>query len=54
MHYIHLGHVGLISNFRWGEIADFVLGFTTFDLAGDDGVHWSHWPWLPAREQPQG
>ena len=28
MHYIHLGHVGLISNFRWGEIADFFLGFS--------------------------
>ncbi len=36
MHYIHLGHVGLIANFRWCAILDFVMGWTTYDLMGDD------------------
>ena len=36
MHYIHLGRVGLVANFRWGEIADFLLGWTTLDIAHDD------------------
>lgn len=49
MHYIHLGPVGLVANLRWGEIADFFLGFTTFDFAHDDGVEFGHWGWLPPR-----
>jgi hypothetical protein len=51
MHYIHLGHVGLVSNFRWGEILDFALGWTTLDIANDDGVKFGHWPWLPPHRQ---
>ncbi len=49
MHYIHLGHVGLVSNFRWGQIADFVLGWATIDFAGDDGGKVGHWPWIPPK-----
>ena len=52
MHYVHLGHVGLVLNFRWGEMADFLLGFTTLDFAHDDGRKFGHWGWLPAREEP--
>jgi hypothetical protein len=48
MHYIHLGHVGLVANFRWGEIADFILGWSTLDFAHDDGQQFSHWGWQPA------
>jgi len=36
MHYVHLGHVGLVANFHWAEILDFALGWTTFDLEGED------------------
>ena len=32
MHYIHLGRVGLVANFRWGEIANFIVGWTSFDF----------------------
>jgi hypothetical protein len=52
MHYIHLGHVGLVTNLRWGEFFDFWLGFVGIDFANDDGVEFGHWPWMPAREQP--
>ena len=53
MHYTHLGPVGLVTNFRFGQIFDFILGFTTFDLAKDDGVKVGHWPWLPPpKKQP--
>jgi len=45
MHYLHLGHVGLVANFRWTEIADFFLGWFTIDLAGDDGYERGKWPW---------
>ncbi len=27
------------------EMVDFVLGFSTFDLAGDDGVNVGRWFW---------
>ena len=54
MHYTHLGPVGLVTNFRWGEIFDFFLGWTTLDIANDDGVKVGHWPWLPPpNNQPE-
>ena len=53
MHYTHLGPVGLVTNFRWGEILDFVVGFTTLDIAQDDGVRFGHWPWLPPHPEPK-
>jgi hypothetical protein len=52
MHFVHLGHVGLVMNLRWGEVADFLVGWTTLDLAGDDGKRFAHWPWMPARPEP--
>jgi len=48
VHYIHLGWVGLGANVRYAEIADFLLGWTTFDLCGDDGqtkFGEGDWPW---------
>ncbi len=41
----HLGYVGLVWNLRYQEVLDFLLGWTTFDLAGDDGVSVGHWFW---------
>lgn len=41
----HIGYIGLVWNARWYEMLDFVVGFTTIDLAGDDGVKIGHWPW---------
>ncbi|MBM4038648.1 MAG: hypothetical protein FJ290_09050 [Planctomycetes bacterium] len=50
--YFHLGFVGLVNNVRFAEIADFLLGWTTFDLCGDDGTPpgSGDWPWQ--RNQP--
>jgi len=44
--------VGIVANVRFTELLDFMLGFTTFDLCGDDGHKISKWPWQPdsARE----
>ncbi len=33
---LHLGWVGLTLNCRFGELADFLLGWTTLDIMGDD------------------
>ncbi len=33
---LHLGWVGLTLNCKFGEMADFLLGWTTLDLMGDD------------------
>jgi hypothetical protein len=41
----HILFVGLVWNARYYEMADFVLGFTGLDIAGDDGVRIGHWPW---------
>ena len=42
----HIAYVGLVWNARWYEILDFLVGFTTIDLAGDDnGVKIGSWPW---------
>jgi len=45
-HYLHLGYVGFVGNLRYTEVVDFMLGFTGFDLAGDDG-QMARWPWKP-------
>jgi len=46
--------VGLVFNIRFTEILDFILGWTTYDLCGDDGGKVSKWPWQPvgARNSP--
>ncbi|KPK57419.1 MAG: hypothetical protein AMK73_10175 [Planctomycetes bacterium SM23_32] len=41
----HIGFVGLVWNARYMEMVDFVLSWTLFDLAGDDGVEVGHWIW---------
>ena len=45
----HLGYVGLVWNARYTEILDFVLGWTTIDIAGDDGYKIGRWA-FPRRE----
>lgn len=54
MHFTHLGRVGLMHNYRWGEIFDFALGFLWIDFANDDGVKRGHWPWLPPPAKQPG
>jgi hypothetical protein len=51
VHFIpHIAYVGIVWNARWWEIIDFVAGFSTLDLSGDDGVEIGSWPW---RSTPQ-
>jgi LysM repeat protein len=33
----HIGYVGLVWDLRWGQILDFIVGWTTIDLGHDDG-----------------
>jgi hypothetical protein len=35
-HYLHLGWFGLVLTPRYLEMADFLLGWTTLDIGGDD------------------
>ncbi len=35
--FVHLGWVGLNINCKIGELLDFVVGWTTLDIGGDDG-----------------
>jgi len=45
VHFIpHLGYVGIMWNARWTQILDFIVGFTTIDIAGDDGYRFGKWP----------
>jgi hypothetical protein len=44
-HYLHLGWAGLIANLRYAEMVDFLAGWTTADLCGDDGKDKGDWPW---------
>jgi len=37
-HYVHLGWIGGVASPRYLEMLDFALGWTTFDICGDDGV----------------
>lgn len=43
VHNFHFAFVGIVANIRYAEILDFILGFTTFDLAGDDGRTKGNW-----------
>ncbi len=48
VHYFpHIGYVGVVWTARWFEMVDFAVGFTTIDLAGDDGYKIGKWsfPW---------
>ena len=45
VHYLHLGYGGLVANIRYMEMVDFLLGWTTFDICGDDGEQRGDWPW---------
>jgi len=44
---LHLGWVGLTVNCKLGQLADFLLGWTTLDIMGDDAPHDE--PMEPAR-----
>ena len=46
--------MGLVLNFRFAEMADFLGGVATLDLAGDDGNDSGDWPWRKdnPREEP--
>ena len=35
----------MVGNLRYLEMLDLMLGFTTIDIAGDDGVKHGAWPW---------
>ena len=37
--------MGVVGNLRYLEMLDLMLGFTTIDIAGDDGVKHGAWPW---------
>lgn len=53
VHFIpHILFVGFVWNARWYEIADFFVGFTTLDIAGDDGEKMGHWPWQSRHNGP--
>jgi len=45
VHFLHLGWVGLVANARYLEMVDFLLGWSTLDIACDDGKKMSKWPW---------
>ena len=47
----HIAYVGFVWNARWTQMIDFMLGFTTLDLAGDDGYKFGVWP---AARRPAG
>jgi len=54
-HFIHFGRHGVVFNVRYLEVLDFLLGWTTLDLAGDDRDDpMGHWPWQAtgARNMP--
>jgi hypothetical protein len=35
-HYLHLGWVGVVATPRYLQMLDFVAGWTTLDVGGDD------------------
>lgn len=35
-HYLHLGWIGIVGGPRWLQMGDFILGWTTLDICGDD------------------
>lgn len=36
-HYVHLGWIGVVASPRYLQMLDFIIGFTTLDIGGDDG-----------------
>ena len=48
----HIGYVGLVWNARWMEMADFLVGWTTIDIAGDDGHKLGKWSFPRRRDKP--
>jgi hypothetical protein len=42
-HYLHFLYIGVVANLKYAEMLDFILGFTTFDLACDDGQAMGRW-----------
>ena len=42
-HYLHLGVVGVVANFRYLETLDFLLGWTTLDILKDDDKEPGDW-----------
>ena len=47
IHHLHIGWVGVVGNLRYMEMIDFILGWTTLDIGGDDGRKVGRWPWGP-------
>jgi hypothetical protein len=45
VHYFHALFVGFVGNLRYMEVVDFVVGFSTIDINGDDGKEMATWPW---------
>ena len=43
-HYIHIGWIGVVATPRYNEWLDFILGFTTLDISGDDNRPRGYWP----------
>ena len=42
-HYVHLLFIGVVANAKYAEMLDFLLGFTTLDIACDDGPTLGRW-----------
>ena len=42
-HYIHLGWIGVVVSPRYLQMLDFILGWTTLDIAYDDGLRYGRW-----------
>jgi hypothetical protein len=45
VHFVpHIGWLGLVWNARWMQVVDFIVGWSTIDIGGDDGYKFGHWP----------
>lgn len=49
-HYLHIGWIGVVVTPRYNEWLDFIVGFTTLDISGDDGRPRGYWPGQPRKE----
>ena len=48
VHFVpHVAYIGVVWNARYTEMVDFMLGWTTLDICGDDGYDVGKWsfPW---------
>ena len=45
VHFLHIGFMGVVVNARYAEMLDFIIGFTTLDIACDDGRKVGKWFW---------